>query len=124
MVSFSQDTTVICGLTITGGYGMKVASGNEFARAGGGMAASASNIMIHDNRIINNVINQAKVPDSYTAGASGGGIAVNPLTAENLSIIIRNNLIADNYVESEMTGGGGIAIVNFYVNNSQLYHRE
>jgi len=118
MVSFSQDTTVIGGLTITGGYGMKVASGNEFARVGGGIVASASNIMIHDNRIINNVINQAKVPDSYTAGASGGGIAINPLTAQNLSIIIGNNLIADNYVESKMTGGGGIAVVNFYVNNS------
>jgi hypothetical protein len=112
-VRSSQDTTVICGFTITGGYGNRVpVSATEWARVGGGVCCEASNLLICNNRIIENVIDENTVPDPYIGGA-GGGIGINPLFTENLSVVIRNNLISNNYIASPMTGGGGIAIKNF-----------
>ena len=107
-VWWSAEPTVICGFRITGGHGTKPPGTGEL-RLGGGIIAVRSNITITDNQIINNSL-------IANDGAAGAGIIIRSFEYDSLSIIIRNNLIADNYAESEMTGGGGIAITHDYPN--------
>ena len=116
-VWWSAEPTVICGFRITGGHGTKPPSSGDL-RVGGGIIAVRSNINITDNQIINNSL-------IANDGAAGAGILIRSFEYDNLSIIIRNNLIADNYAESKMTGGGGIAItddnqnsINYLIENN------
>ncbi len=106
-VRWSAEPTVICGLRITGGLGTKPPNVGE-TRVGGGINAVRSSITITDDQIVNNSL--------IADGASGAAIYIRPWEYDSLSIIIRNNLIADNYAESDMTYGGGIGIIQDYQN--------
>jgi hypothetical protein len=107
-VRWSAEPTVICGFRITGGLGTKPPNSGE-TRVGGGINVVRSSITICDNQIINNNL----IADDVI----GAGIAIYPFEYDNLSIIIRNNLITYNYAESKMTYGGGIGIIHDYQNN-------
>ena len=85
-VRWSIEPTVICGFTINGGKGTKSPVGE---RVGGGINAVRSSVTICDNRIIDNTLIENE-------GAGGGGISIYPFEVENLTIIVRNNLIDNN----------------------------
>jgi len=63
-ISMSADTSILCGFTITGGYGHKVSRPDgKYNRLGGGIGIVASNAIVCNNRVINNVITNSKVPE-------------------------------------------------------------
>jgi hypothetical protein len=115
VISFlnSPDANVLCGFTITGGYGNKAVFGGKINRGGGGIIILGSSASIINNHIINNAIDNRYVPEGLD-GALGGGILLDAMGVSGLTLNISTNLIASNSVASEMTGGGAIAIAFYY----------
>ncbi len=105
----SPNTNVLCGFTITGGYGTKKVFSNIIARGGGGVIILGSSAIIKNNHIIYNVINNITVPDFYH-NVQGGGILFDPTGVSGLTLNISKNLIAGNEIQSLQTGGGGLSI--------------
>ena len=105
-----EDTPVLCGFTITGGYGTATFSGGRVAA---GLAVIGANAVIEHNIIAGNIIDQNTVPGDYD-GIAGGGMQVFPLFYDNISVVIRDNIIKNNRVEGNQTAAGGISITNLY----------
>ncbi len=98
-----ENTSVICGFTITGGSGTLV---SEDSREAGGVGVIGSNAIIEHNIIAGNMVNPK-------ISAAGGGIEVIPLFYDNITVIIRNNIIKNNNVKGgDMAVGGGVVIAN------------
>lgn len=110
LIRFNPDfTPVLCGFTITGGYGTVVSDGG---RAAGGIAVIGSNAIIEHNIISGNMIDYDSVPGDCPGGA-GGGIYVFPLFYNNIDVTIRDNIIKNNKLEGyNKSGGGGLLITN------------
>ena len=102
----SESCPVLCGFTITGGYGTVVSEG---ARVAGGIAVIASHAIIEHNIIAENIIDYDTVPDDYPGGG-GAGVYILPLFYNNISVIIRDNIIKRNLVEGNQTAGAGLQI--------------
>ncbi|MCB9248779.1 MAG: hypothetical protein H6613_09650 [Ignavibacteriales bacterium] len=78
-ISMSADTSVLCGFTITGGYGHKMVESDEGStRWGGGVGIVGSNAIVCNNRVIKNLITESMVPENISF-AGGGGIYIAPL---------------------------------------------
>jgi hypothetical protein len=111
VIMFSPDTTtVLCGFTITGGFGKKLPDkyGNP-SRVTGGVGVIGSSAIVEHNIITGNIINKSTVPDTYYwAGAAGLG--VEPLEVDGVTVIIRNNRIFNNEVVGEHTSSGGLGL--------------
>jgi len=110
-VSFidGEDTTsVLYGLTITGGTGTLYNIDGNWYRCGGGVFCKSAGARLTRNLIVHNRI--------ISDGAVGGGLAVLNNVQYFQSVIIEYNHICDNYLQSisETLGGdgGGIAIVD------------
>jgi len=102
--SGEDSLSIICGFTIQNGTGTYPDIWGS--RSGGGIYCVSSGPKILHNRIINNSV-------SYTLGALGGGICSDTSFAK--PVIIRHNLIANNYVYNQSTSfiqaeGAGICI--------------
>ena len=113
VVRFSgcKDTTsVLCGFTITGGFGRRIYDGT-YVRVSGGVGVGASSAKIAYNTIVRNNITSSTVPDPYE-GVTGGGIGINTQGVEGTFLVVRGNLIADNTIEGRFSAGGGIAIIS------------
>ena len=98
-VSGEDTNTILCGFTITGGSGTNTIWEDSDFKAGGGVFIFLSGGQVINNKIINNAINSN---DMYCYGA---GIA-----AYGNTIIIRNNDISRNTVNSYWGGGAGADI--------------
>jgi hypothetical protein len=85
-VSGEDTTSILCGLTITGGTGTTAIPG--VLRGSGGILCSNAGAKIYHNRIINNSV-------TYTFQALAGGIGSGPLTS-NAFIVVEGNLIQSN----------------------------
>jgi hypothetical protein len=103
-----EDTTsVLCGFTITGGIGTHDSEFPSWAREGGGIYTSGSGAKITNNIITGNTGIQS-VTGYYFLG--GAGICASP-ALEGKNLIIQNNVISNNYLESEnYSYGAGIAL--------------
>jgi len=100
-----ESTPVICGLTITGGKGMLITTG-ETARVGGGMYIINSACVIENNIITENTI------DYDFTKVNSGGISYNMHTGHD--VVIRNNSITNNHVTSnQAVRGAGIGLALF-----------
>ena len=101
MVNGEMETTIICGLTLTGGKGTAWLDehGAGTFREGGGILMNGSNARICHNRIIGNRVENL----SWVVSTGGGGIRCGDGRPE-----ICNNLIAENFG----CYGGGI-VLNF-----------
>ena len=107
MILARDTTSVLCGFTIQGGTGTGPLPGiyGWTARSGGGIIMAGGKVI--NNRVKNNHVN-------YDEISSGGGIRagyiqmINPDTGVNL--VIRNNMVFQNSVHSDLTycGGGGV----------------
>ena len=117
MVSGEDSTSVLNGLTITGGLGTKDKVYNYFI--GGGVFIGWSG-----GKIVNNIITGNSLTEEEFV-VVGGGIYADILDA-NLSIIIRNNSINNNRIQGNTyTQGGGVGVggINGYmlVENNDIY---
>ena len=104
-VSREDTTSVLSGLTITGGTGtLHWYNGNMRSYCGGGIFCHRSSA-----RIVSNIIRDNTVY-SETDGVSGGGISAQ--AAAQKLLIIENNIIANNRAESiqGFVEGGGLAV--------------
>ena len=111
-IAFCKDTTtVLCGFTITGGFGTRMFIDGVYDRIAGGVAVSGSSALIMNNHIIGNVIDHTSVPDPYLE-ASFGGLGSNSLGVPGTFLVVRGNLIAGNRVEGERVGVGGIGVLS------------
>lgn len=110
-----EDTTsILCGLTITGGKGTLVKNihGNKIEGlspetcylAGGGILIHNAGGKIVHNRVISNHLNTV----SDERGSNGAGIlaAIN----HHRTAVIRNNIIRDNSAQGNGAWGGGISL--------------
>ena len=95
-----EDTTsVLCGFTITGGTGTYEPYWDD--KDGGGIYLDSSGA-----KIINNIIKSNSIV--FNGFAFGAGIMA--FSYGNHNVIIRNNLIDNNYLEGTDTYGAGIAL--------------
>jgi hypothetical protein len=115
-----EDTTsILCGFTITGGTGMIAVSG--ISKIGGGIACLNSGAKIINNCIKNNEVISGAV------NTVGGGIAAGPPGTTSW-IVIKNNDIRNNLVESTDLGnagggGGGIYVgINARICDNVIEH--
>ncbi len=108
--SSGEDTTsVLIGFTITGGTGtLTIEQGVETVRGGGGIYINDSGAKIEHNRIINNSV-LMDLPGPDVRIAAGGGIAA--ITSDPHTLIINNNLIANNTSVSNFNEGFGGGII-------------
>ncbi|MFC2115162.1 ATP-binding protein [Bacteroidota bacterium] len=105
LVSGEDSTTVICGFTITGGTGTKTRIDYPHCRAGGGIFIFQSS-----GKIVNNIITQNHIQGERQILYGGGMYA--SLLNTNSSLIITNNIIKDNSINSSyMVDGAGISTV-------------
>ncbi len=111
-VSGEDLTSILCGFTITAGTGTRTIPKEPVSwlpnrwRMGGGIYIESATCIIENNRIINNEINAS---NKQYAGMDAGICAL--YLPDYHHLIIRDNLIASNSVESDyMSGGGGINI--------------
>jgi hypothetical protein len=107
-ILFCPAETRLCGFTITGGFGTKVINGfGQTQRVMGGVGVFASDALIDNNKISDNIIDPTTVPDEYSRAFSGGiGIQQGPV--QSISVILRDNSISNNKIESSFTAGAGI----------------
>ena len=118
MILDSPELNTICGFTLTGGLGLKkVFPDGSYSQAGGGICIEHSSADIMNNRIINNSITSS----SQALGALGGGIFWVSEVVIGLTLKISGNLISGNEISGVMTGGGGIAIVNYLIGGELDY---
>ena len=118
VVSFTtgEDTTsIICGFTITGGTGLLDTS--IPLRIGGGIVCINAGALILNNKIIANEVDNQNM-------ALGAGIGCT-MYLQNRSIVIENNIIAENYTHADSSAafGGGIFIGENTGNNIELRAR-
>lgn len=106
-VSGEDTTSVLMGLTITGGSGTKYQSlkGFGIAQSGGGIFGNKSGA-----RIVKNIIRENLISTTNRV-AHGGGITVESNGLDHL-VIIEENVIQNNRVESEAKAAycGGIVV--------------
>jgi hypothetical protein len=105
-----DDNVVLCGFTITGGYGRRLSDGG---RTVGGVAVIGANAIIEHNIITDNNINVTDPGSS--SGAGSGGMTVFPLFYNDISVIVRDNTIKNNRVVGyTKAAAGGLVIANPY----------
>ena len=119
-VSGEDTTSVICGFTITGGSGTYIPAE---VRAGGGIFCW-SNARISNNKIVNNSISSSSMI------SVGAGIAAGKGTPADMTfVIIENNYICFNTLNTQgayLGAGGGIAfgckgrITNNIISNNEV----
>ncbi len=102
MVSGEDTNSVLCGFTITGGTGTKTNLEEREIRIGGGIGIWNSGARIENNYIVYNHINFIK--EEVTC--HGAGVEVVGL--KDQTVIIRNNTISYNTINSWWGGGAGI----------------
>jgi len=106
-ISGEDTTSVLIGLTITGGAGTKWYDNNNgsMRQCGGGIFCNKSGASIIKNIIWYNAI------ITTTRGAEGGGIA-SEANGVNCLVIIKDNIIKDNIAESKnnIAESGGLGI--------------
>ena len=111
-IAYCKDTTtVLCGFTITGGFGTRFFLDGAYTRVCGGVLVGGSSALISNNHIMGNVINHTLVPDPYL-GASNGALGSNPLGVSGTFLVVRGNLIAGNRVEGNHAGAGGMSVLS------------
>jgi predicted outer membrane repeat protein len=119
-VSFvnSEDTTsILCGLTITGGSGMPESSYG--ARVGGGIVCFEAGAKITHNKITGNAV----IEPNY---AFGGGIAC-VKESGNYWLVLEYNIIRDNHTSvttSWATGGGCEIWINARICNNIIEYNS
>jgi hypothetical protein len=106
-ISGEDTTSVLYGLTITGGTGtVAFAGGPNLARVGGGIFINNSNAKISDNIIFNNT-----VADSF--GVIGGGLTVFPPFSNTFVIVENNTFDSNSCVRGEVAShSGGMFVTN------------
>jgi hypothetical protein len=127
IASCKDTTTVLCGFTITGGFGTRMFLDGAYARVCGGVLVGGSSALIANNHITGNVINHTSIPDLYLEAANGG-LGANPLGAPGTFLVVRGNLIAGNRVEGNHSGAGGMSVmsdrpnvsVNFIIEHNHI----
>jgi hypothetical protein len=105
LMKYGEDTTsVLMGFTISGGAGTLVTRGNWTVYYGAGI-----NIMNSGGKIVNNIIeeNHMTTKPGHERYLGGG---INASVNHNHTAVIRDNIIRNNSVSADLTGGGGIAI--------------
>lgn len=121
-LSGEDTTSVLCGLTITGGRGT-YSDLNTFY-VGGGVFVFGSSARIRDNIIQNNVLNDSIAPVSW--GCRGAGIAL--AFGYPGWTLIENNKIVNNRAISrfDFIEGGGIYsyLSNMRINNNVIAHNQ
>jgi len=112
-----EDTTsIICGLTIQGGSGLRYSSWNT--QYGGGIACWESGPKILNNKIKDNMITTTS---SYCGGVGIGSIAVTG--TGNWWMVVDNNVISNNMcaANAESAFGGGIYVMtNSIIRNNTI----
>ena len=106
----ADSSTVIEGLTITGGTGNYLPSfWGYVSRVGGGISIWSAGATIRHNHITNNIV---QAPPSQFAW--GGGISAGPFAwpTPNEYTIIESNTLSGNRVNGDTTEGGAIAFWN------------
>ncbi len=127
IASCKDTTTVLCGFTITGGFGTRMFLLGAYARICGGVLVGGSSALIANNHITGNDISHRSVPDPY-GEAGNGGLGSSPLGVPGTFLVVRGNLIAGNRVEGNKAGAGGMSVmselpnvsVNFIIEHNHI----
>jgi len=133
VVYFASDedtTSVLCGFKITGGKGtihdiINPAFSSRGGRQGGGIyikycGGKISENIIEENHIYLPTGGRYRYPDSLAMGAGIGGIVLG-----NHNLIIRNNIIRNNTIDSDnMSNGGGLGLAgaNILIEGNEIYN--
>ncbi|MFC2113516.1 ATP-binding protein [Bacteroidota bacterium] len=106
IVSGEDTTSVLFGLTVTGGRGTLLrVTANRFLRAGGGIL-----MLENGGKILSNIIEENNMNFDNVYATLGGGMYI-LFNDKTKAISIQNNLIRNNFIESvNEIGGAGIGI--------------
>lgn len=105
MISGEDSTSVLMGLSVTGGKGTNFALIGVTHKGGGGILISGSGGKIIHNIIENNRMEMEGQPDF----CFGAGLLA--CVSQNHNVVIRNNLIRNNYASANNVDGGGMALI-------------
>ncbi|MFC2089632.1 T9SS type A sorting domain-containing protein [Bacteroidota bacterium] len=105
MCSGEDTTSVLMGFTITGGKGTNLLFIDWTPKGGGGICIMGSGGKIIHNIIENNRMEMETGPEFYF----GAGLLAN--VHNNHDLVIRNNLIRNNYASAKNADGAGMALI-------------
>ena len=100
--SGEDSTSVLHGLTITGGTGTRVVWGVPDI-VGGGVLLNNAGGTLRRNVIRNNTA----INSGY---ANGGGVAMGPMDYTNHYVVLEGNTIRDNFISGYVAGYGGVMV--------------
>jgi len=105
-ISGEDTTSVLYGLTITGGTGTVAFAGGPLARVGGGIFINNANAKISDNIIFNNTV-------ADSSAVIGGGLVVFPPFSDTFVIVENNTFSSNSSIRSKSASeGGGMFVCN------------